>query len=146
MRKALAEAQRAAAIGDVPVGAVLVRDGKIIGRGHNRRELDGDPVSHAEMFAIRQAAHSVGDWRLEECTLYVTLEPCPMCAGAIILGRIPRVVYGVRDPKAGAAGSLMNLLQDDRLNHRAEVIEGILPEECGGILTDFFREIRERSA
>ena len=113
---------------------------------HRRRvrELDGDPLSHAEMFAIRQAAHRVGDWRLEECVLYVTLEPCPMCAGAIVLGRIPRVVFGVRDPKAGAAGSLMNLLQNDRLNHQTEIIEGVLAEECGLILQDFFREIRKR--
>lgn len=133
-------------MGEVPVGAVLVRHRHIIGRGHNLRQIYGDPVAHAEMLAIRQGARNVGDWRLEESSLYVTLEPCPMCAGAIILARIPLVVFGVRDPKAGAVGSLMNLLQDPRLNHQAEVVEGVLAEECSELLKEFFRELRAKSA
>lgn len=145
MREALTEAHRAASLGEVPVGAVLVREGQVIARGHNRRELDGNPLAHAELLAIREASRSVGDWRLEESALYVTLEPCSMCAGAIVLARIPLVVFGVRDPKAGAAGSLMNLLQDERLNHRAEIVEGVLAEECGGILKEFFQDLRRRS-
>jgi len=145
MRAALGEARRAAALGEVPVGAVLVREGHVIARGHNRRELDDDPLAHAELMAIRGAARGVGSWRLEECTLYVTLEPCPMCAGAIVLARIPLVVFGVRDPKAGAAGSLMNLLQDERLNHRTEIVEGVLADECGAILKEFFQDLRQRS-
>jgi len=145
MREALVEARRAAALGEVPVGAVLVRGGELIAGGHNRRELEGDPLAHAEMVVIRQAARVVGNWRLEECSLYVTLEPCAMCAGAIVLARVPRVVFGVRDSKAGAVGSLMNLLQDERLNHRAEIIEGILAEECGALLTEFFRDLRRQA-
>ncbi|HEQ60379.1 MAG TPA: tRNA adenosine(34) deaminase TadA [Firmicutes bacterium] len=144
MREALSEARRAAALGEVPVGAVVVRGGQVVARGHNRRELDGDPLAHAELLAIRQTAQEVGDWRLEECALYVTLEPCAMCAGAIVLARIPRVVFGVRDPKAGAAGSLMNLLQDERLNHRAEIIEGVLADACGAVLKEFFQALRQR--
>jgi len=146
MQEALVEARRAAAMGEVPVGAVLVREGTIIARGHNRRELDGDPLSHAELLAIREGARRVGDWRLEETALFVTLEPCAMCAGAIVLARIPLVVYGARDPKAGAAGSLMNLLQDIRLNHRCEIVEGVLARECGALLKEFFKDLRESPA
>lgn len=142
MEEALALARKAAELGEVPVGAVVVRDGQVIGRGFNRRETWGDPTAHAEMLAIREAARAVGGWRLTGCTLYVTLEPCAMCAGAIVLARLDRVVYGAVDPKAGAVGSLMNLVQDERLNHRAEVIAGIEAESCGELLRDFFRSRR----
>ncbi len=145
MQQALEDARQAEVAGEVPVGAVIVRDGRIIGRGGNRRQYGKDPTAHAEMVAIRQAAGEVGDWRLEHTTLYVTLEPCPMCAGAIVLARIPRVVYGARDPKAGAVGSLMNLLDDSRLNHRAEVVQGVLAGECGEILSDYFLKLRQRN-
>lgn len=142
MRLALAEAQAAASEGEVPVGAVIVRDGKLIASARNQREQLHDPTAHAEMVAITQAAESLGDWRLEECTLYVTLEPCCMCAGGIIQARIPRVVYGATDPKAGAVQSLFHLLNDERLNHRCEVIAGVLAEPCGEILTKFFKQQR----
>ncbi len=142
MREALAEARRAASLREVPVGAVVVRGGEIIGRGHNRREIDGDPLAHAEMFAIRQAAQAVGNWRLTGCCLYVTLEPCPMCAGALVNSRIERLVFGTRDPKAGYCGSLGNLVADVRLNHRLEVVEGVLSEECSEVLRRFFGELR----
>jgi len=144
MELALDEARAAGAIGEVPIGAVLVWQGNIIGRGHNRRESSNDPTSHAEMLAIREAAIRLDSWRLLETTLYVTLEPCPMCMGAIILARIPRVVYGCRDPKAGAAGSLYDLSCDERLNHRVEVVEGVLQQECSSLLSDFFRLLREQ--
>ncbi len=139
MREALAEARAAAGQGEVPVGAVVVLAGEIIGRGRNLRETTGDPTAHAEMVAIREAAGRVGCWRLEGATLYVTLEPCAMCAGAMVLARIRRLVYGARDPKAGAAGSLMDIVRDRRLNHRLEVTEGVLEADCGGILREFFR-------
>jgi len=142
MREALAEARHAASLREVPVGAVVVRAGEIIGRGHNRREIDGDPLAHAEMFAIRQAAQAVGNWRLTGCYLYVTLEPCPMCAGALVNSRIERLVFGTRDPKAGYCGSLGNLVADARLNHRLEVVEGVLSEECSEVLRRFFGELR----
>lgn len=144
MREALLEAGLAGAAGDVPVGCVVVRDdtAHIIGRGRNRREADEDPTAHAEMLALRQAALALGHWRLLGCTLFVTLEPCAMCAGAIVNARVPRVVYGARDPKAGAAGSLMNLLADPRLNHRAELIDGILADECAQVLRAFFQQQR----
>jgi tRNA(adenine34) deaminase len=145
MQEALEDARQAEAAGEVPVGAVIVKDGRVIGRGGNRRQYGKDPTAHAEMVAIRQAAEEIGDWRLEHTTLYVTLEPCPMCAGAIVLARIPRVVYGARDPKAGAVGSLMNLLDDSRLNHRAEVVQGVLAGECGEILSDYFLKLRQRN-
>ncbi len=145
MREALTEARRAAALGEVPVGAVLMQDGQVIARGHNRRELDGDPTAHAEVLAIREATRRVGGWRLAECALYVTLEPCSMCAGAIVLARIPLVVFGAWDPKAGAAGSLMNLLQDTRLNHRTEIVQGVLADECGVMLEEFFQDLRQGS-
>ena len=144
MRQALAEGAAADAAGDVPVGCVIVDDttGQIIGRGRNRREQDGAPTAHAEMVALRQAAEARGHWRLTDCTLVVTLEPCPMCAGAIVNARLPRVVYGARDPKAGAGGSLLDLLQDERLNHRAQVIPGVLAEACAEQLRGFFRRQR----
>ncbi|MEU1624166.1 tRNA adenosine(34) deaminase TadA [Streptomyces sp. NPDC020096] len=140
MRLALEEAALAPRTGDVPVGAVvLAADGGVIGRGHNEREASGDPTAHAEVLAIREAAGAVGEWRLSGCTLVVTLEPCTMCAGAIVLSRLDRVVYGARDEKAGAVGSLWDVVRDRRLNHRPEVISGVLPDECGRLLTDFFR-------
>ena len=131
--------REALAAGEVPVGAVIVHEGRIIAAAHNSRETLHDPTAHAEMIAITQAAGELGDWRLKGCTLYVTLEPCPMCAGAIVQARIPRVVYGAADPKAGAVATLYQLLADRRLNHQAEVVAGVLAAECGHILTDFFR-------
>lgn len=144
MQQALVEAQKAYDMGEVPIGAVIVKDGKIIARGHNLRETEKDPTLHAEMVAIREAAQHLGGWRLTGCELYVTIEPCPMCAGAIIQARIQRVVFGALDPKAGCAGSLYNLLQDSRFNHRVEVVGGVMEEECRRIMQDFFRERRER--
>lgn len=143
MRLALDEARQAATEKEVPVGAVIVRDSTVIASAHNQREQLRDPTAHAEMIAITQAAESLGGWRLENCTLYVTLEPCPMCAGGIVQARVPRVVYGARDPKAGAVESLFTLLADDRLNHRCEVTTGVLADECGEILRQFFRERRK---
>lgn len=143
MRLALGEAERALAEDEVPIGAVVVQDGRVIASAHNQREQLRDPTAHAEMVAITQAAGALGDWRLERCTLYVTLEPCAMCAGAIVLARLPRVVYGAADPKAGAVASLYRLLEDPRLNHRAEVIAGVLAEPCGEILTRFFDAKRQ---
>ena len=142
MRIALEEAARAAALGEVPVGAVIVRDGEEIARGHNLTHTAQDPSAHAEMIAIRRAAERIGHWRLLGCTLYVTLEPCAMCAGAIVLARIPRLVYGAADPKAGMCGSLANLVQHPRLNHRVELTTGVLAEACGEVLRDFFRARR----
>ena len=138
MKRALAQAIAAQKADEVPVGAVVVYDGSIIGEAHNGREQLKDPTAHAEMIAITQAAASLGDWRLERCTLYVTLEPCPMCAGAILLARIPRVVFGASDPKAGAVVSLFQLLTDSRLNHCADVVGGVLGRECGELLSRFF--------
>jgi tRNA(adenine34) deaminase len=144
MRQALREAEAAGAEDEVPIGAIVVRhdplggDDRVIGAAHNQREQLHDPTAHAEMLAITQAANALGNWRLEHCTLYVTLEPCPMCAGAIVLARIPRVVYGAADPKAGAARTLYQILDDPRLNHRAEVISGVLGSECGRVLSEFF--------
>jgi tRNA(adenine34) deaminase len=141
MRLALGEADRAAQGGDVPVGAVLLSgDGTILAVGHNEREATGDPTAHAEMLAIRRAAVVLGEWRLTGCTLVVTLEPCTMCAGAIVQSRVARVVYGARDDKAGAAGSLWDVVRDRRLNHRPEVVSGVLGEECSKQLTAFFRD------
>lgn len=141
---ALDLAQQAAAAGEVPVGAIVVCRGDVIAAAHNQRETLRDPTAHAEMIAITQAAEALGAWRLEGCTLYVTLEPCPMCAGGIVQARLPRVVYGAADPKAGAVESLYTLLGDGRLNHRCEVQGGVLAEECGAVLTDFFRARRGR--
>ena len=142
MRLALAEAQAASDEGEIPVGAVAVKDGKVVGAGHNRREGARDPTAHAELLAIQAAARSVGAWRLSGVTVYVTLEPCAMCAGALVLARVDRVVFGTRDAKAGAVGSLMNLVQDPRLNHRMDVQEGLLQEECSSLLKAFFRRLR----
>jgi tRNA(adenine34) deaminase len=142
MREALTEARRAAAIGEVPIGAVVVRRGEVIGRGHNRRETDGDPLAHAELLAIREAARRMGGWRLTGCTLYCTLEPCAMCAGALVNSRIERLVYGPADPKAGWCGTLGNLVQDPRLNHRLEVTAGVLADESAALLRGFFASLR----
>jgi tRNA(adenine34) deaminase len=144
MRAALAEAAAAEAKGEVPIGAVIVLDGVIIGRGHNLRETGEDPTAHAEMQAIRQAAAAIGHWRLLETTLYVTLEPCVMCMGAMILARIPRLVYGCRDPRAGAVGSIYDFSRDERFNHRVSVTSGIMAEECRVMLRRFFAEVRAR--
>ena len=142
MRLALAAARRALLHGDVPVGAAVVKDGVVIARAHNAREKGADPTAHAEILAIRKAAKKLGSWRLDGCTLYVTLEPCAMCAGAIVLARLPRLVYGASDPKAGFVGSLGDLCRDTRLNHRPSVTAGVLAAECGRILVEFFRERR----
>ncbi|WP_055533662.1 tRNA adenosine(34) deaminase TadA [Streptomyces graminilatus] len=148
MRLALAEAGRAALGGDVPVGAVvLAADGTtVLASGHNEREATGDPTAHAEVLALRRAAAELGEWRLSGCTLVVTLEPCTMCAGAVVQSRIDRVVYGARDEKAGAAGSLWDLVRDRRLNHRPEVIGGVLADDCADLLTTFFRHDRRPPA
>ncbi|MER6789838.1 tRNA adenosine(34) deaminase TadA [Streptomyces sp. NPDC000658] len=142
MRLALDQARLAARGGDVPVGAVvLAADGTtVLATGHNEREAGGDPTAHAEVLAVRRAAEAIGEWRLTGCTLVVTLEPCTMCAGAITQSRVDRVVYGARDDKAGAVGSLWDVVRDRRLNHRPEVVQGVLAEECSGLLTEFFRE------
>lgn len=142
MRLALREAERALEHEDVPVGAVLVRDGEVTGAGHNERELRQDPTAHAELLAIREAARTLGSWRLHDCVLYVTLEPCAMCAGAVVLARVPRVVYGAADSKAGAAGSVLDVLGEPRLNHRPEVSSGLLAEESAALLRGFFGERR----
>lgn len=142
MRKALMAAHFAQERGEVPIGAVIVHQGEIVGQGYNLRETSQDPTTHAEMVAIRQAAAQLGSWRLLDCTLYVTLEPCVMCMGAIILARIPRLVYGCRDPRVGAAGSLYNFSVDERFNHRVETTEGVLGEECSALLSRFFQELR----
>ena len=143
MAAALAQADLAAAAGDVPVGAVIVRDGRIMAAGHNRRIVDADPTAHAEMLAIRAAARELGDWRLDGCCLVVTLEPCCMCAGAIVLARIDRLVYGAGDPKAGAVETLFRICTDTRLNHQVEVVGGILADQCGERLRRFFRRQRD---
>jgi tRNA(adenine34) deaminase len=144
MRLALREADRARAEGDVPIGAVVVRGGEVIAVGRNERELREDPTAHAEILALREAAKAAGSWRVLDATLYVTLEPCAMCAGAIVLARVPRVVYGASDPKAGAAGSVLDVLSELRLNHRPEVQGGVLGQECGQLLSDFFASRRGR--
>jgi tRNA(adenine34) deaminase len=144
MMEAMKEAKKAEELDEVPIGAVIVLDGKIIARAHNLRESEQKSIAHAELLAIDQACRELGTWRLEDTTLYVTLEPCPMCSGAIILSRVKRVVYGAADPKAGCAGTLMNLLEDERFNHRCEVVKGVLEAECGQLLSNFFRNIRER--
>ena len=144
MREALRLAEQAAELGEVPVGALLVRKGQVIGRGFNQPVCSHDPTAHAEMIAIRDAAQQLQGWRLLGCTLYVTLEPCAMCAGAIVQSRLERVVYGTGDPKAGCAGTLMNLLDEPRFNHRPILESGILQAECASILTQFFRQLRRR--
>lgn len=143
MRIALEQAEAAAAADEAPVGAIVVSGGRILGSARNEREALRDPTAHAEMIAITQAASALQSWRLENCTLYVTLEPCPMCAGAIVLARIPRVVFGALDPKGGAVRSLYRLLEDERLNHRVDVVAGVLAAPCGQVLSDFFRAKRD---
>lgn len=144
MREAMKEAEKARAISEVPIGAVVVLDGKVIGRGHNQRETTNDATTHAEMLAIRDANQALDNWRLEDAELFVTLEPCPMCSGAIILSRIKKVYYGAADLKAGTAGTLYNLLDDQRFNHQAEVEVGLLEAECRELLQSFFRELRKK--
>ena len=144
MREAIKQARKAAKINEVPIGCVIVYDDKIIARGYNRRNTDKSTLAHAEIIAIRKAAKVIGDWRLEDCTMYITLEPCPMCAGAIVQARIPRVVVGAMNPKAGCAGSVINLLQMDGFNHKAELTSGVLVDECRTMLQDFFKEMRKR--
>ena len=144
MREAIKQARKAAKIDEVPIGCVIVYDNKIIARGYNRRNTDKSTLAHAEIIAIRKAAKIIGDWRLEDCTMYITLEPCPMCAGAIVQARIPRVVVGAMNPKAGCAGSVINLLQMDGFNHKAELTSGVLVDECRTMLQDFFKEMRKR--
>ena len=144
MREPIRQAKKAYKLDETPIGCVIVYDGKIIGRGYNRRNTDKSPLAHAEISAIRKASKKLGDWRLEECTLYVTLEPCQMCAGAIIQSRVTRVVVGCMNPKAGCAGSVLNLLDVKAFNHQAELTTGVLEEECSALMTGFFRELRER--
>jgi tRNA(adenine34) deaminase len=143
MRLALDEARKSLPFGDVPVGAVAVRNGEVIGRGYNRREADGDPTAHAEMLAIREAAQVVGEWRLEDVTLYCTLEPCCMCAGAMVLARIPRLVYAVIEPKTGCCGSVADVLRHPKLNHRVDVFVGVQAEASAALLQDFFAGLRQ---
>jgi tRNA(adenine34) deaminase len=144
MRRALAVAEQARAGGDVPIGAVVLDSrGEVVAQGYNRREADADPTAHAEVLALRAAAREVGQWRLDGCTLVVTLEPCTMCAGALVLARVDRVVFGAFDPKAGAVGSLWDVVRDPRLNHRPEVVVGVLAEECGRVLWEFFATHRD---
>ena len=144
MREAIKEAEKAEAKLEVPIGAVVVLNGEIIGRGHNVRELTHDATTHAEMIAIREANQHLGNWRLEDTQLFVTLEPCPMCSGAMILSRVKDLYYGAPDPKGGTAGTLMNLLGDERFNHQVNIEKGLLEEECAALLTDFFRMLRAR--
>jgi tRNA(adenine34) deaminase len=142
MRLSLREAERALTHDDVPIGAVLVRAGEVLAAAHNERELRADPTAHAEILALREASRALGSWRLIDCTLYVTLEPCAMCAGAIVLARVPSVVFGATDPKAGAAGSVLDVLAEPRLNHRPEVLSGVLAPDCGQLLSAFFASRR----
>lgn len=142
MQLALDEARKALPAGDVPIGAVAVRAGEVIGRGYNRREADGDPTAHAEIIALREAAQVVGEWRLAEVTLYCTLEPCCMCAGAMVLARLPRLVYAALDPKAGCAGSIVDILRHPQLNHRVDVFVGVKADEASALLREFFEQLR----
>lgn len=144
MKEAMKQAKKAAKLGEVPIGCVIVYENRIIGRGYNRRNTDKSTLSHAEITAIKRASRVMGDWRLEACTLYVTLEPCQMCSGAIVQARIPRVVMGCRNPKAGCAGSILNLLQMPAFNHQVEITEGIREEECSLLLKNFFKDLRRR--
>lgn len=144
MRKALWQARRGAALGEIPIGCVIVRDGRIIARGFNGRLTRHSTLAHAELVAIDRASRKLGDWRLEGCTMYVTLEPCQMCAGALVQARIDRVVIGAMNPKAGCAGSILNLLQNPQFNHQVEITRGVLEEECSALLQDFFKDLRRR--
>lgn len=144
MREAIKQAKKAAAIGEVPIGCVIVRDGTILARGYNRRNIEGSTLAHAEIITIKKASKKLQDWRLEDCELYVTLEPCPMCAGAIVQARIPKVVIGAMNPKAGCAGSILDLLQEKRFNHQVDKVIGVLQEQCSQMMQDFFRELRRQ--
>ena len=144
MKEAIKQAKKAYAYGEVPIGCVIVYDGKIIGRGYNRRTMDKNVIAHAEMQAIRKACKNMGDWRLEDCTMYVTLEPCQMCAGAIVQSRMKKVVIGCMNPKAGCAGSILNLLQMEAFNHQVELEIGVLGEDCSNLMKSFFRELRDK--
>ncbi|MCQ4725115.1 tRNA adenosine(34) deaminase TadA [Anaerotignum faecicola] len=144
MREAVNEAKKAFELDETPIGAVIVQDGKIIGRGYNRRNSEKNPLCHAEIIAINEAAKYIGDWRIENCTIYVTVEPCPMCAGAIVQARIPTVVFGTENVKAGCCGSVLNLMQQEKLNHRAEVISDVLKEECSSLMKEFFKNMRKK--
>lgn len=144
MKEAIRQAKKAGKLDEVPIGCVIVRDGRIIARGYNRRNTEKSTLAHAEIQAIRKASKVVGDWRLEDCTMYITLEPCQMCAGAIVQARIPKVVIGSRNPKAGCAGSILDLLHVPAFNHQVELEEGVLQEECSEMLTSFFRELRKK--
>lgn len=144
MKQAVKQAKKAYDKLETPIGCVIVHEDKIIARGYNKRNMKKNTLAHAEVLAINKASKVLGDWRLEDCTMYVTLEPCPMCAGAIVQARIPRVVIGSMNPKAGCAGSVLNLLQQDGLNHQVEVTKGVLAEECSGLMTSFFRELRKK--
>ncbi|PKM93998.1 MAG: tRNA-specific adenosine deaminase [Firmicutes bacterium HGW-Firmicutes-1] len=143
MQEALYEAQKAYELKEVPIGAIVVNQGVIIGRGYNRRNTDKDPFAHGEMMAIKEASLAIGDWRLEECTLYVTLEPCPMCAGAIVQSRIPKVVIGAPNFKSGSAGTIINILNVERFNHQVDTIYGVLEDECGELIKGFFKSLRK---
>ena len=145
MKEALKQAKKAYLLGEVPIGCVIVYEGRIIGRGYNRRNTDKSTLAHAEITAIKKASRVIGDWRLEDCTLYVTLEPCQMCSGAIVQARIPQVVIGCKNPKAGCAGSILNVLQMPEFNHQVEIMDGVLEEECSRMLTTFFKELRIRN-
>lgn len=145
MKAALKLAEKALALGEVPIGCVIVHEGKIIGRGYNRRNTDKNTLAHAEITAINKASKKIGDWRLEECTLYVTLEPCQMCAGAIVQARVPEVVMGCMNPKAGCGGSILNILEMPEFNHQVQVTRGVLEEECSAVLKKFFTELRKRN-
>ena len=144
MKEAIKQAKKAEAIGDVPIGCVIVHDGKVIARGYNKRNKDKTVLAHAELLAMKKACKKLGDWRLEDCTMYITLEPCQMCAGAIVQARIPRVVVGCMNPKAGCAGSILNLLQVEAFNHQAELTTGVLEEECSQMMKSFFKELRKK--
>ncbi|WP_455616563.1 tRNA adenosine(34) deaminase TadA [Eisenbergiella sp.] len=144
MKAAMTQAKKAYALGEVPIGCVIVHEGKIIGRGYNRRNTDKNTLAHAEITAINKASRKIGDWRLEDCTLYVTLEPCQMCSGAIVQARIPEVVIGCMNPKAGCAGSILNILENDSFNHQVRVTRGVLEQQCSDMLTQFFKELRVR--
>lgn len=144
MKEAIKQAKKAGEIGDVPIGCVIVYENKIIARGYNKRNKMKTTLAHAELLAMKKASKVLGDWRLEGCTLYVTLEPCQMCAGAIVQARIPKVVIGAMNPKAGCAGSIVNLLQMERFNHQAQIVQGVLEEDCSTMMKDFFRTVREK--
>ena len=143
MKEAIRQARKAYAIGEVPIGCVIVYEGRVIARGYNRRTIDKNPLAHAELIAIKKASKKMGDWRLEDCTLYVTLEPCQMCSGAIVQARVKKVVVGCMNPKAGCAGSILNLLQVEQFNHQVELETGVLEEECSEMMKNFFKELRK---